>query len=148
MAEIRGERELDLSQLSIEQLNGIKQQHEAEITQFQQSIIALNAARDRFALSHESVLQLESTAEDGHEILIPLTSSLYVPGRIVDPDRLLIDIGTNYFAEKSVESSKEYLQTRVNAINENIDSIQVYIFINILYHVINVLYNVMCLFLF
>ena len=86
--------------------------------------MALNAARDRFAMSHEAVTQLQEGSEEGHEILVPLTSSLFVPGRISDPDKLLIDIGTNYFAEKTVQGTKDYLQTRVDAVGENIDSIQ------------------------
>lgn len=34
------------------------------------------------------------------KILIPLTSSLYVPGRIKDTDNVLVDVGTGYFVEK------------------------------------------------
>lgn len=33
-------------------------------------------------------------------VLIPLTSSLYVPGRIKDTENVLVDIGTGYFVEK------------------------------------------------
>lgn len=34
------------------------------------------------------------------KVLIPLTGSLYVPGRIADPENVLVDIGTGYFVEK------------------------------------------------
>ena len=35
------------------------------------------------------------------EILIPLTSSVYVPGKLAENlDKVLIDIGTGYFVEK------------------------------------------------
>lgn len=34
------------------------------------------------------------------KVLIPLTSSLYVPGRIKDTENVLVDIGTGYFVEK------------------------------------------------
>lgn len=34
------------------------------------------------------------------KVLIPLTSSLYVPGKIKDTDNVIVDIGTGYFVEK------------------------------------------------
>jgi prefoldin alpha subunit len=32
--------------------------------------------------------------------LVPLTSSLYVPGKLSDPENVIIDIGTGYFVSK------------------------------------------------
>lgn len=34
------------------------------------------------------------------KVLIPLTSSLYVPGKIKDTENVIVDIGTGYFVEK------------------------------------------------
>lgn len=34
------------------------------------------------------------------KILIPLTSSLYVPGRLKDAENVIVDVGTGYFVEK------------------------------------------------
>ena len=31
---------------------------------------------------------------------MPLTSSLYVPGRLIDVENVLIDVGTGYYAQK------------------------------------------------
>jgi prefoldin alpha subunit len=38
--------------------------------------------------------------EVGREILIPLTSSLYVPGRLTDVENVVIDVGTGYYVKK------------------------------------------------
>lgn len=67
----------------------------------------------------------------GTEILVPLTQSMYVPGRIADAGKVLIDIGTGYFVEKSIPKAKEYLDRRVrnqlsHIAHEN-DQIPVYI---------------------
>lgn len=32
--------------------------------------------------------------------LIPLTSSLYVPGKLADCENVIVDVGTGYFVEK------------------------------------------------
>jgi hypothetical protein len=42
----------------------------------------------------------------GKSMLVPLTSSLYVPGKITDPEHVVVDIGTGYYVKKvrSVQS--------------------------------------------
>ena len=34
-------------------------------------------------------------------MLVPLTASLYVPGKLDDADKVLVDVGTGYFVEVS-----------------------------------------------
>ncbi len=34
------------------------------------------------------------------EILIPLTTSLYVPGKLADRQNVIVDIGTGFYVEK------------------------------------------------
>lgn len=33
-------------------------------------------------------------------VLVPLTNSLYVPGKVVKPETVIVDIGTGYYVEK------------------------------------------------
>lgn len=37
----------------------------------------------------------------GEEMLLPLTGSLYVTGRVASVEKVIVDIGTGYFAEVS-----------------------------------------------
>ncbi len=34
------------------------------------------------------------------DVLVPLTTSLYVRGKLADPDRVIVDVGTGFFVEK------------------------------------------------
>lgn len=36
----------------------------------------------------------------GQPLLVPLTTSLYVPGRLADTEKVLVDVGTGFFVEK------------------------------------------------
>ena len=36
----------------------------------------------------------------GRSILVPLTSSLYVPGTLKNAGKVLVDVGTGYYIEK------------------------------------------------
>lgn len=60
----------------------------------------------------------------GKEILVPLTGSMYVPGKLVDTEKVLIDIGTGYFAEVNVQQAKEYFKRRVVYVTEQMEKIQ------------------------
>lgn len=42
--------------------------------------------------------QKETDGKD--EILVPLTSSLYVKGRLADREKVLVDVGTGFYVEK------------------------------------------------
>jgi prefoldin alpha subunit len=36
----------------------------------------------------------------GKPILVPLTTSLYVPGTLADSDNVIVDVGTGFYVEK------------------------------------------------
>jgi hypothetical protein len=50
---------------------------------------------------------------DKKDILVPLTNSLYVKGKLSQPDRVIVDVGTGFFVEK-VRSIPTYLSTHLN----------------------------------
>lgn len=60
----------------------------------------------------------------GKEVLVPLTESMYVPGRLSDTEHVLVDIGTGYFVEKTIDSAKDYFNRRVAYVTEQMEKIQ------------------------
>lgn len=66
---------------------------------FQASYDSLKIALDRFASCRQSLDELGSEAQGG-EILVPLSSSVYVPGNLSDISRATVDIGAGYYVEK------------------------------------------------
>ena len=55
---------------------------------------------------------------------MPLTPSLYVPGTIIEPDKVLVDIGTGYFVEKTRPDAVELLDRKIVMISKNADEVQ------------------------
>jgi hypothetical protein len=47
-------------------------------------------------------------------MLVPLTSSLYVPGKILEPTRVMVDIGTGYVVEMSSTAAQESMKRKYN----------------------------------
>lgn len=78
---VSNEREIQPMQLSIEQLNHLKTQHEEELQELQRQLESLHSAKTRFATAKATVQDISETP-NGQKILIPLSSSLYVPGTI------------------------------------------------------------------
>lgn len=57
-------------------------------------------------------------------MLVPLTNTLYVPGKLVKPDELLVDVGAGYFVPKSVPGATELLQKKVDMVTKQGKAIQ------------------------
>lgn len=60
----------------------------------------------------------------GKEILVPLTGSMYVPGKLADANSVIVDIGTGYYAQKSTEDARNYFKRRVDYVTEQMEKIQ------------------------
>ena len=56
---------------------------------------------------------------NGQEVLVPLTSSLYVPGRMDDSKNVLIEAGAGYFIEKNTEQALDYCDRKAKQLNES-----------------------------
>ena len=61
---------------------------------------------------------------DGKDVLVPLTGSMYVPGKLTNPDKVTVDIGTGYYVEKSSKDAKDYFDRKVKFVTENMERVQ------------------------
>lgn len=55
----------------------------------------------------------------GKEIMVPLTSSLYVPGIMVENEKVMVEVGAGYFIEESSEKAKEYCDRKIKMLSES-----------------------------
>ncbi len=51
--------------------------------------------------------------------MVPLTSSLYVPGRMDDHNHVLIEVGAGYFIEKDTKQALEYCDRKSKSLQES-----------------------------
>ncbi len=116
--------------LSIDQLNNLKQQHEEEIKELQRQLESLasmslhpylqllpshclyTGAKNRYTLAKNSISDV-GNAEEGTPLMIPLNQSLYVPGNLSNKNKVIVELGTGYFCEKSIEDAKELIDRKV-----------------------------------
>ena len=55
----------------------------------------------------------------GREIMVPMTSSLYVPGVMEDNSNVLVEVGAGYFVEKNTTDATAYCERKIKGLSEN-----------------------------
>ncbi|PNW75340.1 hypothetical protein CHLRE_12g523150v5 [Chlamydomonas reinhardtii] len=117
------EEQIKLDSLSPQQLVELRQNLNAEIQRLMESGQALARASNTFAGTKKSVEQLGASKE-GQSIMLPLTSSLYVPGEVADVEKVLVDVGTGYYVEMCIAEAAKYFDRRIKTLQENIGIVQ------------------------
>lgn len=130
MAEIKtnedGQQMVEIASLNPMQLQQLQEQLKSELELFSNSMQQLRLATAKFQESLQSVAKLEGS-EDGHEVMVPMTSSLYVPGKLKETDTLLIDVGTGYFVEKTRKEAIDYFQRKIEFVGTQMETVQGYL---------------------
>ena len=96
---------------------------EQELQGLQGAIQQLQVSRNKLTNSKDA-LELLSKTPDGTPMLVPLTSSLYVPGETAPLDNVLVDVGTGYFIEKSIDQAQAFLQRKMALIENQAQNVQ------------------------
>ena len=114
-------KEIPIEKLSIEQLNYVGQQIEKEIKNYSQYYSSLRAVNNKYLDNKEYIKQLKEYKDK--EILVPMTSSLYIPGKCADVKKLTIEIGANFFVETTIEKAEKFCDRKIENLKINMDSI-------------------------
>ena len=110
-------------QLSLEQLQSLRGQHEEELQELQRQLEQLHGAKNRF-LNARNTLSDISTSTANETVLIPLNTSLYVPGKIVDPDKVVVELGTGYFCEKTIPAAQDLIDRKLQLVTKSIEAVE------------------------
>ncbi|RCK60898.1 Prefoldin subunit 5 [Candida viswanathii] len=108
---------IDLNSLGPQQLVEFRKSIDQEISHFTQSLQALSTAQSKLKECIASIDNLEKSKEDS--LLVPLTSSLYIPGQIVSRNDYLVDIGTGYYVEKTADNAKVVYDNKIKKLDED-----------------------------
>jgi prefoldin alpha subunit len=76
-------------------------------------------ARDRF-LESKGTLDGMKSLPAGHQVMVPLTESLYVPGKLLDPQHVFVEIGTNFLVPKDIQGADEFVARKLTLLRDQI----------------------------
>jgi prefoldin alpha subunit len=134
MAEDSSNNTIQLDTMSLEQLDQLKQREESRLQAFTQRFATLRSAAARLSASSAAVTELYNNCDDADDsmmktaeteatkkdVFVPLTESVYVPGKIkCTAEPLLLELGTGYFVEKSTQETVEFLQRKMQLVDAN-----------------------------
>lgn len=111
------QRKIDILQLEPQQILEIRKSTEQEIQHFTQSLQALQTAQSKLQDCVNTIDNME--ASEGGDLLVPMTALLYLPGKVAQKDRFMVDIGTGYFVEKDADSARKVYKKKLTKLGED-----------------------------
>ncbi|ELR08024.1 subunit of tubulin prefoldin [Pseudogymnoascus destructans] len=120
----QGGQTVDLGGLSTQQLSQVKKQLDEELEHLTSSFTQLRAAQAKFRECLNSIATGVSPKVEGKTILVPLTSSLYVPGTLADTENVIVDVGTGYYVEKSTKDAAKFYTAKVDELQTNLKDLE------------------------
>ena len=112
-------KEVPLDQLTIEQLQYVQKQVEQEINQLSASYTSLKLASAKFSDNKEFVKDFVHCGD--RDILVPLTNSVYIPGKSSNIKSVMIEVGASYFVETNFDNADKCFERKIAMIKENMD---------------------------
>ncbi|KAF8628173.1 hypothetical protein AX15_004054 [Amanita polypyramis BW_CC] len=114
---------ISVSDLDIAQLADVKKQLDEELTHLTNSFAQLKQVQAKFKACIKNVEEIKPQNKD-KTILVPLTNSLYVPGKLCDVDHVMVDVGTGYYVRKTRKQAAKHYTDKVGYIQTNIETLE------------------------
>ena len=107
----------------LQQLSQMRELYHQKISQIEEQIAKL----DQIIIEHETTFRSLKQLEKGKENkgLIPIGAGVQIPVDYTKIDSTVIDIGSGFHAEKSLEESSKLLEVRVGELKELIEQLVV-----------------------
>ncbi|KAF9014090.1 Prefoldin subunit-domain-containing protein [Cyathus striatus] len=114
---------ISINDLDLSQLADVRKQLEDELNHLTNSFAQLKQAQAKFTACIDNVKDVKPQNK-GKPILVPLTNSLYVPGKLCDPEHVIVDVGTGYFVKKTRTQATKHYQSKVDYIRSNLETLE------------------------
>ncbi|KAJ5832293.1 hypothetical protein N7474_000604 [Penicillium riverlandense] len=120
---------INLASLSVPQLRSLQTRLTSELEHLTSSHAKLRAAQAKFRDCVRSINDgVVGSANKGtagrEEILVPLTSSLYVKGTLADREKVLVDVGTGFYVEKTPAKAIAFYEEKVKGLDINLQELE------------------------
>ncbi|KAI0124626.1 Prefoldin [Xylariales sp. AK1849] len=120
-----GGETVNLDTLSAQQLSQVKKQLDEELEHLTSSFTQLHAAQSKFRECLGCVHGGKSPPLQEHKsVLVPLTNSLYVRGKLSSASHVIVDVGTGFYVEKDIKSAAQFYENKANELGGNIKELE------------------------
>ncbi|ODH48327.1 prefoldin, alpha subunit [Paracoccidioides brasiliensis] len=128
---------VDLATLSTPQLRSLQSRLSSELEHLTSSHAKLRNAQSKFRDCIRSINDGitpptggtngaggGSVAGESDDILVPLTSSLYVKGTLADRKNVIVDVGTGFYVEKTMPKAIAFYNAKVEELGTNLRELE------------------------
>ncbi|GJE95273.1 Prefoldin alpha subunit [Phanerochaete sordida] len=123
MASSSQPQQVNVADLDLPQLAEVRRQLEEELSHLTNSFSQLKQAQAKFKSCIDNVAEVKPENKN-KTILVPLTNSLYVPGKLADLENVIVDVGTGYYVKKSRAQATKHYSAKVDYIRTNLETLQ------------------------
>eukprot|EP01055_Gregarina_sp_Pseudo9_P000980 Gregarina_sp_Pseudo_9__979@NODE_162_length_3907_cov_15_700879_g149_i0_p4_GENE_NODE_162_length_3907_cov_15_700879_g149_i0NODE_162_length_3907_cov_15_700879_g149_i0_p4_ORF_typecomplete_len158_score16_55Prefoldin/PF02996_17/1_2e22Filament/PF00038_21/0_012Corona_S2/PF01601_16/4_1e02Corona_S2/PF01601_16/0_0099Spc7/PF08317_11/0_017Spc7/PF08317_11/2_9Prefoldin_2/PF01920_20/0_34AcylCoA_dehyd_C/PF12186_8/82AcylCoA_dehyd_C/PF12186_8/0_12HlyE/PF06109_13/0_087Serpin/PF00079_20/0_044ZapB/PF06005_12/0_035ZapB len=116
-------QQIKISDLTIQQTADLKQTLDEELQFLQQQYEALQSGKQRFEASRKTMQELHDSVGEKPEMLVPMTQSVYQPGKLLSKDRFVVELGAGYYVEREYAPNNKYLEKRLANINSKLEQV-------------------------
>lgn len=109
--------------MDLPQLSDTKTRLESEMNELGQQIELLAQARQKFMSATATVTEIQKFPANNRQ-LVPINTSLYVPGKILTTEKLLVELGTGYYCEKSAPDALKVIERKSALVADSISQIE------------------------
>jgi len=113
---------VDIGSLPVGQLQQVKKQLDDEVQHLTTSYSSLRSAQSKFKDCINSIRN--GVTAPAKPLLVPLTTSLYVPGTLADTEHVLVDVGTGFYVEKTIAEAVNFYEEKVEEIGKNVKDLE------------------------
>ena len=117
------ENKVNLSNYTLQELANLKKQFENDIQVMLNSYNGFKFVHKKTENDKILISNLASSKENQPEILVPLSNSLYLPGKFSDKNKFIVDIGTGYRAERNTAQVKKFLEHTTKIVVGNAEKV-------------------------
>ena len=110
---------VDVMQLPPADLQKLRASLTEDVQTITQNYGNLKMAHSKYGQALEALQDITPENKD-KRIMVPLTSSLYVPGQLSNIESVLVEVGTGYFVEKPIDGAKTFIQGKIEMVQGNL----------------------------
>ena len=110
---------VDVMQLPPADLQKLRTSLTEDVQTITQNYGNLKMAHSKYGQALEALTDITPENKD-KRIMVPLTSSLYVPGQLSNIETVLVEVGTGYYVEKQIPDAKTFIQSKIEMIQGNL----------------------------
>jgi len=76
---------------------------------------SMATAMGRYTDSLRSI-DMIAKAKEGQKMLVPMTQSLFIPGKLADTEHVTVEIGTGFFVKRTIPDAKAFCERKISTL--------------------------------